>query len=247
MTNDNQPPTVGILYPGIGAEDDFPFLESTHHGALYLPLVRTAGDDVAHLVDELLAVGSVSNLLDGAQVLKESHALDSIMWACTSGSFVYGWDGARRQAEQVAEFTGVPASSTSLAFVSACRALGITAVAVAASYPDDLAQHFTRFLAESDAGVTVVSDRSNEIATAGEVGLLDKEQVIAMMRDADHANAEAILVPDTAMHSLRWIDDLEQSVGKPVLTANQVTVWEGLRLAGAPLTLPGLGALFRRS
>lgn len=245
MTNNHQAPTVGILYPGIGAEDDYPYLEKRHSGDLYLPLVHTAGDDVAHLVKELLAVGEVSNLLEGARELQESHSLDSIMWACTSGSFVYGWDGARRQAEQVAEFTQVPASSTSLAFVTACRALGVNSVAVAASYPDDLAQHFTRFLSESDAGVDVIFDRSNDIATAGEVGLLGREQVIAMIREADHADAEAILVPDTAMHSLRWIDALEQSVGKPVLTANQVTVWEGLRLAGAPLALPGLGALFR--
>lgn len=245
INNHSKAPAVGILYPGIGAEDDYPYVEETHGGAFTLPLVRTAGDDVAHLVDELLAVGNVSNLLEGAQTLKDSYPLDSIMWACTSGSFVYGWHGARQQAAHVAEFTGVPASSTSLAFVSACRALGVTAVAVAASYPDDLAQHFTRFLAESDAGVEVVSDRSNDIATAGEVGLLGREQVIAMIRDADQADAEAILVPDTAMHSLRWLDDLEHSVGKPVLTANQVTVWEGLRLVGGPLTLPGLGTLFR--
>lgn len=238
-------PVAGILYPGIGAEDDYQYVEETHVGAFTLPLVRTAGGDVAHTVDELLAVGGAANLLEGARTLMDSHRLDSIMWACTSGSFVYGWDGARQQAEQVAEFTGVGASSTSLAFVSACTALGVTAVAVAASYPDDLAQHFTRFLAESDGGVEVVSDRSNDIGTAGEVGLLGKEQVIAMIREADHAGAEAILVPDTAMHSLRWLDELERSVGKPVLTANQVTVWEGLRLAGGPLTLPGLGALFR--
>ena len=47
------------------------------------------------------------------------------------------------------------------------------------------------------------------------------------------------------MHSLRWIDELEQAAGKIVLTANQVTVWEGLRIAGHPLKLDGLGTLFR--
>ena len=38
---------------------------------------------------------------------------------------------------------------------------------------------------------------------------------------------------DTALHSARWIPELEAALGKPVLTANQVTVWRCLRLAGA--------------
>ena len=41
-----------------------------------------------------------------------------------------------------------------------------------------------------------------------------------------------------------WLDDLEQRLGKPVLTANQVSVWEGLRLVGDSGPRPGLGALF---
>jgi maleate cis-trans isomerase len=242
MSETTTVPTVGLLYPGVGADDDFPYLEAAHDGAIRLPLVRTAGGDVAHLVDELLAVGGSENLLEGAREVAAS-APDSVMWACTSGSFVYGWGGAHEQADEVARAIGIPTSSTSIAFAQACRALGVQKVAVAASYPDDLAQHFKRFL--GDAGIEVVSFQSNDIATAGEVGLLGKDEVIAMAKAADHADAEAILIPDTAMHSLRWVDDLEQATGKVVLTANQVTVWEGLRIAGRPLALPGLGALFR--
>ena len=65
-----------------------------------------------------------------------------------------------------------------------------------------------------------------------------------MVAAADHPDAEAVLVPDTAMHTLAIIDKLEAAVGKPVLTANQVTVWKGLELLGPVPPLPGLGALF---
>lgn len=239
---EQSPATVGLLYPGIGADDDFDYLERRHKDAIRLPLVRTAGGDVAHLVDELLAVGGADNLLDGARQLT-AFAPDAVMWACTSGSFVYGWDGAHDQADEISQATGRPASSTSIAFAEACRTLEIGSVAVAASYPDDLAQHFKKFL--GDAGVSVVSFRSNDIATAGEVGLLGKDEVLAMALEAQHPDAEAILIPDTAMHSLRWIDDLEQAAGKIVLTANQVTIWEGLRIADRMLKLDGLGTLFR--
>lgn len=45
--------------------------------------------------------------------------------------------------------------------------------------------------------------------------------------------SETPLVPETALPSLSLIHPLEGALGKPVLTANQVTPWEGLRVAGA--------------
>ena len=53
-------------------------------------------------------------------------------------------------------------------------------------------------------------------------------------------------MPDTALHTVEWLTDLEERLGKPVLTANQVSVWEGLRLVGATEPRAGLGALFAR-
>ena len=44
---------------------------------------------------------------------------------------------------------------------------------------------------------------------------------------------------------LRLLDELERAVGKPVLTANQVTVWESLRLVpGLPARRGAGGSLF---
>ncbi len=234
-------PTVGLLYPGHSAEDDFPALETRVGGAVRLPVVITSVGEDAHRVDALLDLGSTTRLADGAAALA-ADAPDAVMWACTSGSFVFGPQGAAEQVSAVAAAAGVPASSTSIAFVDALRHLGIGRVAVAASYPDDVAQHFVAFL--SAGGVDVVSMGSHGIYTAAEVGTLGVEQVVAMVTAADHPDADAVLVPDTAMHTLAIIEQLEAAVGKPVLTANQVTVWKGLDLLGPVPELPGLGALF---
>lgn len=235
------PTTVGLLYPGHGAEDDFPALEAKLSGAVRLPLVHTSVGEDAHRVDALLDLGSADRLAEGAKALEE-YTPDSVMWACTSGSFVFGWDGARAQVTGVADLLQLPVSSTSIAFVEAVRALGVDKVAVAASYPEDVAVHFVEFLRRG--GADVVSFGAHDIYTAAEVGLLGKEAVLDMVRAADRPDAQAVLVPDTAMHSLLWLDDLESAVGKPVLTANQVTVWEGLRIAGRLREHAGLGSLF---
>jgi len=83
------------------------------------------------------------------------------------------------------------------------------------------------------------------IITAAEVGTLEKEAVLRFVTDNDHPDADALLIPDTALHSAAWLEDLEAAAGKPVLTANQVSFWEGLRLCGKLTPQSGLGTLFR--
>jgi maleate cis-trans isomerase len=233
--------TVGLLYPGHSAEDDYPALEARLGGEVRLPVVITSVGEDAHRVDALLDLGRAERLADGAAELAAAKP-DAVMWACTSGSFVFGPEGARNQASGVAAALGVPASSTSIAFVDALKALGVRRVAVAASYPEDVARHFVRFL--TAGGTEVVAMGSHGIVTAAEVGTLERDQVISMVRAADHPDAEAVLVPDTAMHTLQIVDELEAAIGKPVLTANQVTVWKGLQLLGPVPQLEGIGSLF---
>ncbi|WP_256839654.1 maleate cis-trans isomerase family protein [Ornithinimicrobium faecis] len=236
-------PTIGLLYPGHSAEDDYPQLEARLGSDLRLPLVHTSVGEDAHRVDALLDLGGTDRLAEGARVLVEQHSPDVVMWACTSGSFVFGWEGAHQQVAELQEVTGLPTSSTSLAFVAACRALGVTRVSVAASYPQDVAEHFVDFLGHG--GVDVTAMGSHGIITAAEVGTLGQAEVLDIVRGADTSGgAEAILVPDTAMHTLAWLESLEHAAGVPVLTANQVTVWQGLSLLGEVPVIDSLGTLF---
>lgn len=235
--------TIGFIYPDHAAEDDYPLAEQLLGGdmaGIKLPVEHIYGTDL-HAVPELLDLGSESRLADGAALLAK-HEPDAVVWACTSGSFVYGWEGARDQADRLAAVAGVPASSTSFAFVHAAQALGVRRVAVAASYPDDVARLFVDFLGAG--GIEVVSMGSADIDTAAEVGELSPEAVVELAVSRDHPAADALLVPDTAMRTLGEINTLETRLGKPVLTANQVTVWEGLRLTGKSPLVRTLGALF---
>ncbi|QUX29281.1 maleate cis-trans isomerase [Nocardiopsis akebiae] len=234
---------VGFLYPGFSAEDDYKAFEGLLGGGVELPVVHTLMREDAHRVDALLDVGGEDVLARGAQELAVME-VEAAVWACTSGSFVFGWEGARRQVAGVRRHTGAPSSSTSFAFVHALSQLRVSRVAIAATYPDDVAQRFVEFLTE--AGVTVLSLASHGIATAAEVGDLDPDDVLDFVISNDHQRAEAVLVPDTALHSAHLIEPLEALLGKTVLTANQVSVWEGLRLAGETAGRgSGPGMLFR--
>ncbi|MBB0246152.1 maleate cis-trans isomerase family protein [Streptomyces alkaliphilus] len=236
--------TVGFLYPGYSAEDDVPRMERLLNEAganVALPLEHTDIGTDAHRVDALLEMGAAHRLRDGAEVLRGRGAR-AVMWACTSASFVFGWEGARTQAGELSRMAGLPASSTSFAFAHAVRHLGVERVAIAATYPEDVALLFGEFL--NAAGIEVTRVTPAGIITAAEVGTWGRSRVTELAHKGDDPEAQAVLLPDTALHTVSWLPQLEAELGKPVLTAHQVTAWEGLRLIGRTVRCPRMGSLF---
>lgn len=205
------------------------------------PVIHTWEGSTDHDVDALLELGSRALLEPPSKEAAQAGA-DVVMWACTSGSFVYGWEGCAEQAGWVAAASGLPSSSTSLAFAAALQHLGLSRVSVAATYPKDVASHFAEFLGKG--GITVTALSTYDVPSGEDAGLLSGEWVLDVAKAADISGAEALLIPDTALHTLAIIPELEATLGIPVLTANQVTAWQGLKLAGHHAAAEGLGMLF---
>ena len=230
---------IGILYPLYSAEDDYPRLAAALQPPVEVQVIHTDSPNL-HRIDESLITGSREYLLAGAEELR-SHNVAACLWACTSASFAFGVEGAQRQAQDLVDALGVPASSTSLAFLSASQALGLKRVAVAATYPEELSNAFRAFL--ETGGLDVVHMGCLGVWTGDEVALIEREDVLRFARANDHPDAEAVLIPDTALHTVDFLPELEAAVGKTVLTANQVTMWEALRLADRLTPQSNLGRL----
>ncbi|WP_406148796.1 decarboxylase [Streptomyces sp. NBC_01012] len=233
--------TVGLLYPGHAAEDDFPRIEVMLDSDIRVPLFHTDIDEDVRRVESLRAAGAAERLGAGVEELRMAGA-ESVVWACSGGSFAFGWAGAHDQAAGLARAAGLPASSTSIAFVQAVRELGASRVSVAATYSDDVAALFAGFL--GSGGVEVTSTRGGGIIRASESAAADPDLVKELIVAGDHPDAQVILLPDNALHTAAYVPELEELVGKPVLTGNQVAVWEGLRLAERRIWAPTLGTLF---
>ncbi|WP_188207257.1 maleate cis-trans isomerase family protein [Alkalibacillus aidingensis] len=243
MNENNESIKVGFLYPGYAAEDDYPELGKMVDPRVDVHLVHTEFNEDAHTVEALSEMGSVPRIHEGIKHLANS-GVQSVIWTSTSASFVLGLEGIKKQVEALEEGLGVPASTTALTFIRAVKTIGAKRVAIAATYPEDVAIIFKKFL--ESFGIEVLQYASKGIITAAEVGTLPKEEVIQFAKENDCPVADALLIPDTALHSALWIEDLEKVVGKPVLTANQVSFWEALRLTGQFKPQTGLGTLFNQ-
>ncbi|HEX2071237.1 MAG TPA: hypothetical protein VHF90_06280 [Thermoleophilaceae bacterium] len=204
--------------------------------ALLWQVVTAAAD--SHELADLRETGSEAVLRDGVERIRRWRP-SVVSFACTSGSFIRGRDGALAQAGALARESGVPATSTSLAFVEALGALGVDAVALLSPYPQPATDAFSEFLA--DWGVAVRSStalgrpggRASELLTAG--------QIEAALGTLD--SSLPTLLPDTAVWGLEIQAALAGRLRSPLLTANQVTLWNAFDLAGLATALPAFGPL----
>jgi maleate cis-trans isomerase len=226
---------IGIILPSGGTEPEYyeAVERSSPVARLVLVISRSGGDKGAgdHAVDSLLETARIDYLEDAARRLARI-GVDSVMWACTSGSFVIGLERAREQAAAIARAANVPASSTSLAFADALQRLGLSRAAVVSPYPRDATELFLEFVRR--CGVEVVGSRRLENPSGWDSALYDQRRLVAICKATDTPASEALVVPDTALPTLDILAELEESLSKPVLTANQVTLWQAFRLAGAP-------------
>lgn len=162
-------------------------------------------------------------------------APDVVAYACTSGSFVGGRNGelALRAAMLRA---GVPrAVTTSGALVEALGALRLHRVAVATPYDAIVTARLEQFLAQCAAEVV----SSAYLGLTARIWALSYEQVAGLVRRAVTRGSQAVFLSCTNVPSYDVIAPLEAELGIPVLTANQVTLWAALGLAGLPLVGPG--------
>ena len=231
----------GYLYPGYAAENDYPLMAASVDPPVENRVFHTDVPVDAHRPDALRMVGDLELLLEPMDDVR-AFGPDALSWACTSGSFIFGPDGAKRQVDEMEKAYGIPSSSTSLAFLRTLSHLGIERVAVRATYPEDVARMFGDFV--EAAGVSVQSVECLHIITGVEVGTLQPDRIIDFVATAASSDVDAVLVPDTAMATASFLDDLEEATGTIVLTANQVTMWDLMQVAGWEGSYPGGGTLF---
>ena len=183
----------------------------------------------------LLELGSPARARRRRSTTTAPHPAAAVVWACTSGSFVYGWDGAHEQVRALAAGRRAPRVQHLVRLRA--RRQGDSArrrVAVAATYPDDVAGRFADFL--EAAGTEVVQERATRHHHRGRGRHLGPGRGPgAGPLAATTPTPRRCSCPTPPCTPPRRSTELEEELGKPVLTANQVTVWEGLRLVGRPL------------
>jgi arylmalonate decarboxylase len=167
---------------------------------------------------------------------------DVVNYGCTSGSMSCPSD---RLLGVLKECSGKPALSTAGAILDALRHLGLKRIAMATPYVEATNEKERAFIERHGFEVSAIKG-------LGLGGSLEKIQKISRIpaadaydhaRSVDSADAEALLICCTDFGTAEIVQDLENDLGKPVITSNTASFWSALRRAGVNQPVEGFGRL----
>ena len=154
--------------------------------------------------------------------------LDALAFGCTAASATIGDDAVR--AAVTAARPRTPCVTPTSGLLAATRALGVRKLAVLAPYTEAVTRDLAGYLERLGLEITrltwldVDDDRAIARITPASIEA-------AAARAVDPA-ADALFCSCTALRARALAPALEDRLGKPVLTSNQVLLWYALRSAG---------------
>jgi maleate isomerase len=149
----------------------------------------------------------------------------------------------RRLSETVAgNKAPAPVVSSAGALVDALNELGFKKVAIITPYMKSLTQQVIDYI--EDAGISVTDSISLEVSDNLEVGRLDPLDLLEHVKRLDIADADAVVLSACVqMPSLAAIQQVEDMIGKPVLSAATATVYRILKKLELAPVVPNAGYL----
>ena len=210
-----------------------------------LHFTRLGGYDQDEIPDEdqMASLGAAE--MDAPLKLIQGVKPDAIIYGCTSATLAHGPAFDRDLAAQIKRQSGAHSVTAAGALVYALKTMQITRIGFASPYVPSLNDRAIAFLATEGIKTTARAEVDETLGNLGQ-GALMPDAVYQLGLRADHAQAQAIVLSCTDMRSVEVIDQLEQTLGKPVISSNQALMFQVLSLLGISDTPNGYGQLFER-
>ncbi|MGB1012120.1 MAG: maleate cis-trans isomerase family protein [Thiolinea sp.] len=201
------PPGVSLHFTRLGGydEDEIPDAE------------QMAGLGAASLGEEL-------RLLAGVKP-------DVVLYGCTSATLTHGVAFDRELAAKISALSGAQTVTAAGALVFALQNLGVERIAFASPYVAQINQQAIGFLAHAGFHTVSTAEVTETLDNTGQ-GAMTPEAVYELGLRADSMEAEVLVLSCTDMRSVEVIAELEQALGKPVVTSNQAMMSQAVALLG---------------
>jgi len=176
-----------------------------------------------------------------------SAELDIIAYCCTSGTYHAGAiEYDHKLAQQIHALSGLPAITAVAASLEALQHVKARRISVAGPYGGFLLKQRLTPLLESQ-GLKVVSaegeDEMQERTHDAIIGDQEPSRIADFVCNVTHPDADTVFLPGTAWRALEVVDELEEKLGRTVITVNQATIWATLRKLGVDRPVKGFGRL----
>ncbi|GAB2747836.1 maleate cis-trans isomerase family protein [Sinomonas soli] len=208
-----------MSYRILGGREDV-----TLHSAR-IPVTRIALDAGSDRQFDVEGMRAAAELLATADV-------DVIAWNGTSGSWL-GLEHDRQIAAEITAATGIPATTSTLAYFDAFAQFGVRTIGLLTPYTADVnEQVIARYSAE---GVRTAGHRALGLSDNESFARVAPEELVPGSLELAADRPDALVYLCTNLYGAPVAAEIEERTGVPVLDSVAVTLWRCLQLAGAPL------------
>ena len=223
-----------LMSTDLAAESDF-FDMAPNDVAIHITRLKT--DD--HTTNETLSK-HIEFMADAASRIQPDTKPDVISYSCTSGSIVIGEEKIKEEIKKGAPYA-IPMTLVT-GVVDALEELKVKNLVVGTPYLDEINTKEAEFLINK--GFSVLNIQGLNLTKGIEFGTVTPDYWIKFAEEINEESADAIFLSCGGIRSTEVIDQIEQRVGKPVITSNQAQMWSCLRRAGVEDNISGFGKLF---
>jgi maleate isomerase len=164
--------------------------------------------------------------------LLSDAGVDAIAFNCTGASISDGLEGALRLRDQIAAATNTPATTTILAVVRALRASALRRIVHVCPFTAEFSADEAAYLRAE--GFDLVASRGLNFTDARLAAKLSPAEICDIAAGLDQPEAEGLFLACANVRAMEAAKDLQQRLGKPVVTSNQAVLWDLLDMIGHP-------------
>ena len=230
-------PRVGliVLATDVMIEKDFLKVFSGIPVDLYVNRITNynpvTAENLKKMTNKITSV--TENILPGERI-------DCIVYGCTSGTIVSGYDNIKRKTNIAKPDALVTAPST--AALNALKKKSINKISIVTPYIKSVNDDVVNFFKKNNFEVT--SNTYFDIQSDVDIGRVDQDQLFKILSNINHKDAEALFVSCTSLPVLNIIERLEKKLNMTVLSSNQALIWETLENINRNNSIKGYGSLF---
>ncbi|MFF2299241.1 aspartate/glutamate racemase family protein [Arthrobacter sp. NPDC058127] len=239
MPSEHRPTRIGMIVPSSNTclePQSYRILGDREDVTIHftrIPVTRIALDDSSDKQFDSAVMRETAALLATADV-------DVIAWNGTSGS----WLGAAHDeavVREIMEATGIPATTSTLAYLEAFKTFGTERIGMFTPYTGDVNQAVIESYERE--GIKTVDHRHMDLSNNESFARVTDAEMLPGSLELAASNPDALIYLCTNLYGANITAEVEETTGVPVLDSVAVTLWHCLKLAGAPLLSPKWGRL----
>ncbi|WP_299897405.1 Asp/Glu racemase [uncultured Ruegeria sp.] len=239
MTETRTAAKIGVLVPFTNTNLE-PDMEMLRPPNTTIHFQRMGGYDVDEIPgsDQMAGLGA-SDISHDLRMISGVRP-DVVLYGCTSATLTHGPSFDAELAQQIKSGSGALSLTAAGSLIAAIKTLEATKVGFSSPYLGEINVQAMDFMAQNGIQTVRCADVGRKLGNYGQ-GELTPDEVYDLACQADHPQAQAIILSCTDMRAVEAIDRIEATLGKPVVTSNQAMMFCLIRALNLPRrdALPG--------